>query len=341
MKLVYKYSLNHFLSTNLSLFLVLFLIVSMVFFIQLARLTASIEISFLDFLKLYSFMIPRILIFTLPISFFIALTLALYRLSRENESIVCFALGFSPKEIGYFFLKIACLLSAFMLVVALVFIPVAAALQSNFVDFKKTQVKLNLKTGEFGQKFLDWLVFIEKENQSLYENIIMYHPSTKTNPKEQLIIAKEGVLDRVDQSLAFKLSDGKVYSFEQNNTWYLGHFDTLVVNTLLSGFDTNKEPFYRYWNDMNSNEKKAKEFVIYTLIALFPVASTFFALCFGLVTYRYEKGFVYFGIFGVIALYFGALSVFYQPPLLAVILIFLIFLLASVLYFKFKILSRY
>ena len=103
MKLAYRYMLNQFLSTNLSLFGVLFLIVSMVFFIQLARMTASIEISLFDFFKLYSFMIPRILIFTLPLSFFIALTLTLYRLSRENESIVYFTLGFSPTQMGRFF----------------------------------------------------------------------------------------------------------------------------------------------------------------------------------------------------------------------------------------------
>ena len=109
MKLSYKYILNQFLSTNLSIFFVLFSIVSVVFFIQIANFTSSIEISFLDLLKLYSFMLPRILIFTLPIAFFIALTLTLFRLSKENESIVLFTLGFSPFLLAKFFLKIAAL----------------------------------------------------------------------------------------------------------------------------------------------------------------------------------------------------------------------------------------
>lgn len=103
MKLALRYVLNQFLSTNLSIFFVLFTIVSMVFFIQLAKLTSSIEINFTDLLKLYGFMLPRIFIFTLPIAFFIALTLALFRLSRENESIVLFTLGFSPKILAKFF----------------------------------------------------------------------------------------------------------------------------------------------------------------------------------------------------------------------------------------------
>ncbi len=162
----------------------LFTIVSMVFFIQLAKLTSSIEINFADLLKLYGFMLPRILIFTLPI------TLALFRLSRENESIVLFTLGFSPKILAKFFLKIAALVSALMLIIALVMIPIVFELQDNFVNFKKTQVKFNYKTGEFGQRFLEWMIFIEKQESDRYENIIMYHPKRNIEDKEQLIIAK-------------------------------------------------------------------------------------------------------------------------------------------------------
>lgn len=345
MKLAYRYLLNHFLSTNLSLFVVLFLIVSMVFFIQLARMTASIEISLIDFFKLYSFMIPRILIFTLPLSFFIALTLTLFRLSRENESIVYFTLGFSPRLMANFFLKVAFLFSAFMLVISLIFIPVAYALQSNFIDFKKTQAKLNIKTGEFGQKILDWLIFVESEDNGLYKNIIMYHPLNTDTPlttnKEQFITAQSARLSLDEQSLSFTLYNGSAYNFEQNNTWFVTHFDDIKFNFFLLGLDERNKNFYEYWSGINSNEKRAKEFVIYALISLFPLATTLFALSFGLVTYRYEKGFAYLGIFAVIALYFGALSVFYQPPLIAVGVIFASFFVLSFVYFGRKILRRY
>lgn len=340
MKLAYRYMLNQFLSTNLSLFGVLFLIVSMVFFIQLARMTASIEISLFDFFKLYSFMIPRILIFTLPLSFFIALTLTLYRLSRENESIVYFTLGFSPTQMGRFFLRIAGLMSAFCLLISLVFIPVALVLQKNFIDYKKTQVKFNIKSGEFGQKFLDWLIFIEKENDGLYQNIIMYRPLKKLDEKELFIIAKEGILKRNEQSLSFRLRQGSVYDFEQNQTWYAGHFDDIVINTLISD-DIESRTLLEYYKGISTSPKRAQEFVIYTLIALFPLASTLFALSFGIVTYRYDKGLVYLSVFLVVGLYFGALSIFYQPPLLAISLIFCVTFGLSFWNFWRKILRRY
>ncbi|KAA6225613.1 LptF/LptG family permease [Campylobacter sp. LR185c] len=341
MKLSFKYILNQFLSTNLSIFFVLFSIVSMIFFIQLAKLTSSIEISLLDFIKLYSFMLPRILIFTLPISFFIALSLALYRLSRENESIVLFTLGFSPKLLAKFFLKISTLVSAFMLFIALVMIPIVFELQDNFVDYKKTQVKFNYKIGEFGQKFLEWMIFIQKKDNDKYENIVMYHPKRKDKDKEQLIIAKEASLHRNEDNFAFDLLNGKMYNFENDESLFVGDFEKLTINTKFSNELMQIRKFYEYWNDLNTNKHKAKEFVIYTTIALFPLASTLFALSFGIVTYRYEKGIIYVGMFLVISIYFGLLTIFHKPPILAVLLIFLSTFLVSMIYFKKTILKRY
>ncbi|TKX29992.1 LptF/LptG family permease [Campylobacter estrildidarum] len=341
MKLVSKYILNQFLSTNLSIFFVLFSIVSMVFFIQLAKLTSSIEIGFLDLLELYCFMLPRILIFTLPISFFIALTLTLFRLSRENESIVLFTLGFSPKILAALFLKIASLVSILMLFTSLVMIPLVLELQDNFIDYKKTQVKFNYKTGEFGQKFLDWMIFIEKQENNKYENIIMYHPKKSVSDKEQLIIAKEATAQREATGFAFNLINGKMYNFDNTKMIFTGEFENLILNTQFNNSNLKVKKFYEYWFDINSNTKRAKEFVIYTAIALFPLASTLFALSFGIVTYRYEKGFVYIGMFGVIAVYFGLLSLFYKPPLLACFSIFIVSFIASMICFKKMILSRY
>lgn len=339
MKLIYRYILNHFFSTNLSLFFVLFLIVSMVFFIQLARLTASIEISLFDFFKLYIFLIPQILIFTLPLSFFISLSLSLYRLSRENESLACFTLGASSALFAKFFLKIALVFSLFLLSIALFFIPLTDELKDNFIDFKQSQIKLNLKTGELGQRLFNFFLFIEKQNSEGYINVAAYEINQEN--KQRLFIAKSANFQRDERNMNFILKDVLAYSLEANNTLFMGHFDTLKLNSYITGFESEKKGFLSYWALMQTDKKRAKEFVIYTLMSLFPLASTLFALSFGIVTYRYEKGFIYLGIFLVIAFYFSALSIFYRMPFLSVFLIFTLTFLASLFYFKQKILSRY
>ncbi|AJC84893.1 LptF/LptG family permease [Campylobacter peloridis] len=341
MKLVYKYLLNQFLSTMLSLFFTLFIIVSIVFFIQLAKITAYIEISFFELIKLYIFLLPKTLAFTLPISFFIALTLAFYRLSRENESIVLFALSVAPSVIAKFFMKIAALISAFMLVVVLVFIPISFELFDNFVDYKKISTKVNIKTGEFGQRYGDWLVFIDsKDVNENYKNIIMYHPKKNEQDKEQVILATQGRLETNDGIITFKLDEGRAYEIKEDN-WHISSFKNLLIKSKISSKNLDTQSFYKYWFDINTNKDKAKEFVIYVLIALFPLASVLFALSFGIVTYRYEKGFAYFGIFVIIFAYFSLLISFYKPPFIAIGLIFSSFFIASMVYFNKKIASKY
>jgi len=68
----------------LSIFLPLFSIASIVFLIKLATYTAVIQLSILEMGKLFLFMLPELLFYTLPISFFVAITLALFKLSNEN-----------------------------------------------------------------------------------------------------------------------------------------------------------------------------------------------------------------------------------------------------------------
>lgn len=93
-----KYLFSNFLSTFASLFSTLFLIMSIIFFLQIARITSFVEINLYELTKLYLFMLPRILIFTIPISFFVALAMSLFRLSKENETIVLFTLGYSSEK---------------------------------------------------------------------------------------------------------------------------------------------------------------------------------------------------------------------------------------------------
>ena len=73
MSRVNRYLLFNFLGTFASLFSTLFLIMSIVFFIQIARITSYIEISFGELFKLYSFMLPRVLLFVVKVLLFLRL----------------------------------------------------------------------------------------------------------------------------------------------------------------------------------------------------------------------------------------------------------------------------
>ncbi|KAF0590572.1 MAG: lipooligosaccharide transport system, ABC transporter permease component LptF, partial [Candidatus Campylobacter infans] len=73
---VNQYFFYSFLNSFISLFATLFLVVSIVFFIQIARITSYIEISLGELFRLYSYLLPQILLFTAPIAFFIGVAVS-------------------------------------------------------------------------------------------------------------------------------------------------------------------------------------------------------------------------------------------------------------------------
>ena len=342
MSRVNKYLLFNFLSTFASLFSTLFLIMSIVFFIQIARITSYIEISFGELFKLYSFMLPRVLLFVVPIAFFVSLAMTLFRLSKEKESIVIFTLGGSPNKIARFFLAFSALLSSALLVVAIVMIPIAAQLNANFIDYKKTVAKLNLKPIQFGQKFSDWMVYMgsesEDKNGTTYKDIVMFNPFVKDS--QRLITAKNAKIINVGQSVELSLNEGKMYDI-RDEIYHQSNFKSMKIRTAQSEEISDIGSIKEYWMDAASSDKRRKDLSTYILVALFPLASTLFAISLGIVTYRYEKGMVYVGTFGVLFGYFTLIMLFSSKPALAIPLIFFVFLLAGVLLYKAKITRRY
>jgi permease yjgP/yjgQ len=287
-------------------------------------------------------MLPRVLLFVVPIAFFVSLAMTLFRLSKENESIVIFTLGGSPNKIARFFLAFSALLSAALLVVAIVMIPIAAQLNANFIDYKKTVAKLNLKPTQFGQKFSDWMVYVGSEmqdnNGTTYKDIVMFNPYIKDS--QRLITAKNAKITNTNQSIELSLADGKMYDIK-DEIYHQSNFKSMKIRTTQSEEISDIGSIKEYWTEANSSEKRRKDLSTYVLVALFPLTSTLFAISFGIVTYRYEKGMVYVGTFGVLFGYFTLIMLFSSKPSFAIPLIFFVFLLAGILLFKAKIMRRY
>jgi len=341
---VTRYLFTNFISSFASLFSTLFIIMSIVFFIQIARITSIIEINFIELCKLYLFMLPRILIFTLPIAFFVALGTSFYALSKENESIVIFTLGYNPKRIALFFLSGAVILSAVLLFVSLVMMPITEDLKDNFVDYKRTKATLNIKSNKFGQKFSDWLVFIDdheiKDGRTLYKNILLYHPSKKNGDKERIVIAEEAEFKNLNSYFELSLNEGQSYIADDED-WHVTQFESMNIRTMQRDKIRESGGIIAYWEHAKESKKRLKDFTIYVLVSLFPLATTLFALSFGIVTYRYEKGILYFGIFGVLFAYFASIMLFASHPKFAIPIIALLFFLASKAYFRYKIMRKY
>lgn len=331
-----KYLISNFLNTFISLFATLFFIMTIVFFIQISKFTSYIEINYKELFQLYILMLPQILLFTVPIAFFVSTAISFYRLSKENEIIVIFTLGYDPKKIAKSFFITSLAISVLMLINALFAIPFAEYTTNKFIEYKKTNLSLNIKPNEFGQKFGDWMIYIDNAGEK-YTNIVMFNPSGKT---KRLITATSSDIENINSGLNLKLANGNVYDISDQKLNVLSYKE-LNIASLISNINSEDFSITGYWKQIFTSEKIAKNLSIYVLVALFPVASVLFGLSFGIVTYRYEKGMIYFGVFAVLFLYFALIMSFAKQPLYAITIVFLGSLLLSSTVFKKRILNKY
>ena len=204
-----KYIINNFSILFLSIFLPLFAIASVIFMIKLATYTAIIQLTFFEMIKLYLFVLPEILFYTLPVTFFISATLALFRLSNDNEMIVIFALGIHPNFIVKTLLKPAILLTILLSFDFFVLFPHATVLSSNFVSYKKSEAKFNIKASEFGNNFGNWLLYVGHNNpDGTFGDVFLFN---KEKNNEILLGAQKAQVINQNGILKLKLTTGEGY----------------------------------------------------------------------------------------------------------------------------------
>ena len=305
MKRLRKYILTNFSSLFISIFLPLFSIASVIFLIKLAAYTAIIQLTILEMTKLYIFILPQILFYTLPITFFVAATLSLFKLSNDNEIIVLFALGIKPFFIVRTFFRPALLLSFILFFNFLIIDPHATVLFKNFISYKKSEAKFNLSASEFGNSFGDWLLYLGKKNQDgSFGKVFLFNKKQK---EEILIAAKKAIVINDAGILRLKLTDGQGYSYSTEKFSQIDFTTMLINDTMKTDLINYKKPL-EYWLSKEGWDGRKKHlFIRNTLMSLFPLVTLFLIVTFGVVQVRHQKSKIYLFLFLTILLYYSTL----------------------------------
>lgn len=315
-----KYILSNLSLLFISIFLPLFSIASVIFLIKLATYTAIIQLSLWEMAKLYFFILPEILFYTLPVTFFIAATLSLFKLSNDNEVVVLFALGIHPKFILKTLFMPAALLSFVLFFNFLVLFPHTTVLSSNFISYKKSEAQFNLSASEFGHSFGEWLLYLGKENEDgSFGNVFLFNK----NKKEEILIgANKAEVMNESGILRLKLSNGEGYSYSKENLSQI-NFETMYINdTMKTDLTIYRTPL-AYWLSNDRKESKKHMLITDTLLSLFPLLSLFLVASIGIVHVRHQKARVYLYLFVGVLLYYGTTLLlqkqlgYYTIPLIA------------------------
>ena len=299
-----RYILSNLSILFFSIFLPLFAIASVIFMIKLATYTAVIQISLSEMAKLYLFVVPELLFYTLPIAFVVGGALALYRLSNDNEMVVVFSLGISPIFVARILAVPALLLSLLLFVNFVVVTPYIKIISANFLEKKRAEAKFNLSASEFGHHFGDWMLFINKTDPQsrVFGDVILFNKSMKD---EILIKADRAELINKKGVLQLRLDNGVSYSYD-NILLRTMLFKTGYINDKLSTDPMVYRNTLDYWTNNELRERKTQRFITNTLLSLFPLISVFLMIALGIVHARHQKRWIYLWLFLSIVGFYAA-----------------------------------
>ncbi len=268
-----------------SIFGTLFLITSVIFMVKIATLTSIIKIDLFELALFYIYSLPKILFYTLPISLFISYLMAFARLSSEYELIVITSLGLKPTRFIWFLLPLTIIFTMMMLIVSLALIPKAEYLNNLLLEQKKKEASFNIKASEFGQKFGDWLIYIDKDDQLSYEGVRLFK-DMKSEEAYQFIVSNKALAKNNNGELDLTLMDGisTRFSSEVNQI----NFKEMFITDTLGSFRVTKftDPI-SFWKERLKITDK--NFIFYILFSLFPLLTLPLIIAFGYYNPRYEK----------------------------------------------------
>lgn len=298
-----SYIIRHFSLLFFSIFMPLFAIASIIFLVKLATFTSVIQLSLGEMFKLYLFILPEIFFYTLPVTFFVAAALSIYKLSTDNETVVLFALGIKPDFIFKTLFKPAMLLALLMIFDFFVMFPHASVLSNNFYRYKKSEAKFNLSASEFGHNFGDWLLYIGKDDDKQgYGDVFLFHKEEK---EEILIGAKHAQVHNEGGVLRLKLTQGEGYSYTDSTLSQID-FDSMFINDMMRTDLREYHTTLDFWLDPDRREQKIGMFITDILLSLFPVMSLYLVLTISIVHARHQKSHIYVYLFLSLLIYYGA-----------------------------------
>ena len=285
-----KYISENFTKAFLTIFLPLFFIGSLVSIVQLSSLTKFIQVDFFEMMRLYGYNLPAMLFYTIPISFLIAVTTVLLRLSTENELIALFALGFRSKDIVRRLLFSATLFSILLLLLSIVKMPQAEQQYRAFKIDKLREAKLNISPSKLGQKFGDFFVYLKSKDKTYMRDIVIY---TKERDKsDRLFIAKEANIDNSNSIVSLVLNRGRGYTFDKKSLKMV-EYEQMKIFQKIKGKSYTYRDIREYWNRYAKNPKKRGKILFFIFISLIPIIALYIVASFSIINPRYQKSYAY------------------------------------------------
>lgn len=257
MKILRNYVIKEFLGPLIGSLLVLTFVMILGNLVKIADLVINKGVDVLSVMKLFMFMMPALLTYTVPIATLIAVLLSLGRLSGDNEIVTMRASGINLAHIVMPLLVIGSIISLVLLIFNDRIVPYAHfAQRKTLVEVGTKNPAAALEPGIFINSFDKYILFIYAIDGNKLQNIRIYEPQGEDKPT-RLIIARRGEFISLPENniIKLKLIDGTADEPDPNNpsNFYKLNFKTYFM-TLNLAQAQSKENVLKKPKDMTIRE---------------------------------------------------------------------------------------
>ena len=271
---------------------------------------------------LYSYSIPDIVFYTLPLSFIASLANTLIKLSTDNELIALYALGLKAKKVLRSLLFLGFLFSVLLLVISLFGIPISKQSYNSFKESKKSEAKLNIIAGKLGQKFGNYYIYVKEKKENNFHNIVIYNQTKKD--EEQFFSAQKGNLNKKNGTTSLLLHDGYGYTYTKDKLQQ-AKYKTLEVYDQSKNRNYYFKSVFEFWEIAKTDERTLHRLLFYIFVSLIPFISVYMVAAYTMINPRYQANRSYIVIFSI-TLFFYTIASSLQKwgtfPLLATSILF-------------------
>jgi lipopolysaccharide export system permease protein len=281
--------------------------------------------------QLFSYNLPSILFYILPVSFLVAVVVTLLRLSNENELMALFSLGTNANGIMKRLFLISFLFTIIMLMLSLALMPKTKQQFKAFQQEKASQAQININPSKLGQKFGDLFIYVKSKNEETMNNIVIYKKDKENS--DQLFIAKKANFETKDSLITLTLKDGSGYTFSKDSLEEINYESMKVFQNLNSEAFTYNN-IVTYWIGLSKLPNRKAKILFFIFISLIPMMGLYMVSAFSIINPRYNKNYAYHILALTTIVLFGIATILKKQgtPLILLGIVTLVFLLGYALF---------
>ncbi|MDI6758112.1 MAG: LptF/LptG family permease [Candidatus Omnitrophota bacterium] len=267
MKILRSYFLKEFISPLFLALGVLTFVMILGNLIKITDLVINKGVDILSVSKLFLFMMPALIKYTLPIAALCAVLLSLGRLSSDNEITAIRASGINLINLILPLLTLGLILSLILVIFNDRVIPYAHfAARKTLLDIGIKNPAAALEPGVFINSFEKYTLFIYQIEENKLINVRIYEPQGENKPT-RTIIAKKGEFISIPEKkiIKLKLVDGTSDEPDPNNPInfykvnFKNYFMTLNLNQARNKEKIEKKPKDMTIPELNTEISKLKK----------------------------------------------------------------------------------